>query len=180
MRVVVYGIAVLLLALPCLAHDHPAHLGTDGATLGSHKGMPAPGMEVLAGFAYAEPAGAELKGLPDGVVAKPLVPLPARVSALDGKEVWVRGFMLPAEMDAHGVRSFLLVGGMPGCCFSSEPKMNQWITVNMGDGPYPDFTPDDPVWVRGVLSVREEIRHGELRSLYRMRGLEVDDSAAGE
>lgn len=94
--------------------------------------------------------------------------IPAKVKALDGRKLAVRGFMLPLDLDQNGVSQFLLNGSFDMCYFGAPVKMNEWILVTMKGGKKTPFT-HLATLVYGTLSVGEEIKNGRVMSLYRMQ-----------
>ena len=156
--------AVALAVLIVLAPAARAQLAPDAdhrltGTQEMRKDLPVLSLDRLSGFAYT-----------------PGEPIPKAIHALEGRDVWLRGYMMPTEMTGTTVKAFMLVGGMPGCCFGAAPALNQLVFVSVPDDLSVDYSPDDPVWVRGRLSVGEKLRHGEVESLYRFAAREVDDS----
>lgn len=101
--------------------------------------------------------------------------IPAPIKALDGKKAAVQGFMYPLKLEKGAAKVFLLVQDTSLCCFGRMPRMNQWVSVKMGEGRSAKFIGDQPVTVFGVLGVGEEINeNGEVLSIYR---LDADDVA---
>jgi len=52
------------------------------------------------------------------------------VAALDGKEVFIKGYMYP-EKRTKGLKEFLLVKDSDKCCFGGQPNLNDMIMVTM-------------------------------------------------
>jgi hypothetical protein len=93
--------------------------------------------------------------------------IPADVMALDGHLVAVRGFLIPVKMNNGLTFEFLLLRNQNLCCFGSNPKINEWITVQAkGEGVKPVM--DQPVTVMGRLHVGEIREQGYLVGLYRL------------
>jgi len=108
--------------------------------------------------------------------AAPKVPdqIPAPVKALNNKKVSVQGFMVPMKVEKGATKLFLLVKDTSLCCFGRMPRMNEWISVKMSEGRSAKFIGDQPVTVFGKIEVGEEIKDGEVLSIYRM---DADDVA---
>lgn len=122
------------------------------------------GFDRLAGFEYveAEPGSAD----------RSTDQIPREIRALDGREVGVRGFMLPIRMDGGLVREFLLMRDQSMCCFGVIPRINEWVAVTMS-GRGVRAMMDQPVTVFGTLRVGEVYEHGVLGGIYRMEGEEL-------
>jgi hypothetical protein len=116
---------------------------------------------VLSGFEYE---------LPD-----PLDPrttfnpnqVPAKVKALNGRKVSVRGFMLPFDVQPDGVSQFMLNASLDMCYFGAPVRMNDWIMVTMKPGKKAQFS-HLAYQVSGVLEVGEQLKNGRVQSLYRI------------
>jgi hypothetical protein len=126
------------------------------------------GFDRLAGFEY-EAAGAD-----EPVVEEesPASQIPSLIRELDGREVGVRGFMLPVKVEGGLVREFLLMRDQSMCCFGVMPKVNEWVSVTMA-GRGVRAMMDQPVTVFGTLRVGEVYEHGVLAGIYRMTGVEL-------
>lgn len=98
--------------------------------------------------------------------------IPRAIRELDGREVGVRGFMLPIKMDGGLVREFLLMRDQSMCCFGVIPRINEWVAVTM-PGRGVRAMMDQPVTVFGTLRVGELYEHGVLGGIYRMEGEEL-------
>jgi hypothetical protein len=66
-------------------------------------------------------------------IAKGKQTLHPDVAALDGKEIFVKGYMYP-ERTTQNLTSFLLVKDNEVCCFGGQPKLNDMIMIRMKDG----------------------------------------------
>lgn len=93
--------------------------------------------------------------------------IPASVKALDGKSVYLKGFMLPLDLDAQGVTKFMLNGSIDMCYFGAPVRLNDWIMITMKPGKKAKFT-HLPTGVWGRLEVGEEVRNGRTVSIYRL------------
>jgi hypothetical protein len=92
--------------------------------------------------------------------------LPEDVRALDGRSVGVPGFILTMG-DTEGLREFILLESLWGCCFGSVPDVNQTILVRLRPERAVDYTAA-PVLVTGKMEVGEERQAGFVASLYRV------------
>jgi hypothetical protein len=52
------------------------------------------------------------------------------MEALDGKKVFVKGFVLPSDQKRN-LKNFILVGDWGQCCFGGNPKMTDVIAVTL-------------------------------------------------
>jgi hypothetical protein len=120
--------------------------------------------ERLAGFEYeTNPAGAA------GNDAAATNQIPEVIRELDGREVGVRGFMLPMKVEGGMVKEFLLMRDQSMCCFGVMPRVNEWVAVTMA-GRGVRAMMDQPVVVFGTLRVGEVYEHEVLAGIYRMEG----------
>jgi hypothetical protein len=67
---------------------------------------------------------------PDPDVAGQIIPPEAL--ALDGKQVFIKGFVYPGTRQS-GIRQFLLVRDQGSCCFGGNPKLTDRIEVTLSD-----------------------------------------------
>lgn len=106
--------------------------------------------------------------------AKPnLNQVPAAIKALNGKQISIRGFMLPLDLDNTGVAEFMLNGSLDMCYFGAPVRMNEWVLVRMAGAKKARFT-HLPIVVSGKLEVGEQIKNGRVMSLYRMSAVSAD------
>ncbi|MFK7751822.1 MAG: DUF3299 domain-containing protein [Sedimentitalea sp.] len=71
--------------------------------------------------------------------------------ALDGAYIKMPGFIIPIDMSADGVRSFVLVPYVGACIHTPPPPPNQLVFVTTPN-PWPGDDLWDPVWVTGRMS----------------------------
>ncbi len=96
------------------------------------------------------------------------VDIPASLRAISGREVVVRGFMLPLKMDGRSTTEFLLMRDQSLCCFGRVPMLNEWVYVRMPKGT--TIVNDIPVSYRGKLTVGELLDDGYLIGIYLLDG----------
>ncbi len=65
--------------------------------------------------------------------------IPKSARALDGKKVFIKGFMMPSNRQS-GIRAFLLCRDDDTCCFGGDPKIHDRILVMLEDDQTIDFT----------------------------------------
>ena len=94
--------------------------------------------------------------------------LPDRVLKMKGQKIQLKGFMLPVDFSGRKVRTFLLSRDQNACCFGIMPAFNEWLFVRMAPNRPADVLMDRPVTVWGVLDVGEEVKDGQVTSLYRI------------
>lgn len=92
--------------------------------------------------------------------------IPAEVEELDGKRVFLEGYMMPLTFQGDKVESFLLGKDRTTCCFGVSPSLKDWVFVRM-ERPVSSVL-DSPIEVRGVFFASPDIEGGEVLSLYRM------------
>jgi hypothetical protein len=57
-------------------------------------------------------------------------PIPDSAKALDGKRVFIKGFVYPGKQ-TRGVKEFVLCRDNGSCCFGGQPKLNDMIQVKL-------------------------------------------------
>ena len=60
------------------------------------------------------------------------LPVPAAIRDLDGKDVFIKGYVYPGEQQ-HGITRFMLVRDQGDCCFGGTPKETDRILVTLKD-----------------------------------------------
>jgi len=93
-------------------------------------------------------------------------PIPDYILALDGKEVIVRGFMMP-DIDLEFIQKFHLVRSLYSCCFGAPPQLNEILRVSLADKNGMDYT-FKTIEVQGVLRVKFEMVDGLVEDIFRM------------
>ena len=88
-----------------------------------------------------------------------------------GKEITIKGFMMPLEYDAKEISEFLLMPYVPSCMHIPPPPANQLVLVKMKKGSKvkPSFM---PVEMKGKLKIEE---NKELESSFIMEGLSMKE-----
>ena len=90
--------------------------------------------------------------------------IPPEIKALDGKQVSVRGFVLPLRLKRGKVIEFLLLRDQGSCCFGPQAQINHFIRVRHPAGAV--FESGLPYRVAGVLRVGEVYVQGYLTGIY--------------
>lgn len=101
------------------------------------------------------------------------IPLPPEVRALDDQRVELSGYIVPLDVEAGRIQSFLLVRDQMLCCFGKMPALNEWVFVEFPRGSGLELQVDRPLQVSGRFRAREEREEGVVMSLYRMRAEKV-------
>jgi hypothetical protein len=57
--------------------------------------------------------------------------IPAEALELDGKRVFVKGYVHPGVASQGDIQEFILVPDMGTCCFGGQPKVTDMITVTL-------------------------------------------------
>ena len=100
--------------------------------------------------------------------------LPASSSALDGKSVFIKGFMMPMNYQSGFTTNCVLLRNQSLCCFGIPPRINEWVVVRM-TGKSIEVILDRPVTIFGKLHVGEYRENGRLlRSIYLMDGEKME------
>ena len=58
--------------------------------------------------------------------------MPRRAFELNGKRVFIKGYVLPGDQQ-YGIKRFILVPDMGTCCFGGNPKLTDMIEVTLRD-----------------------------------------------
>jgi len=95
--------------------------------------------------------------------------IPASIKQLNGRNVSIRGFMLPVTQKDGNVTEFLLLKDQSLCCYGTMPQMNEWVHVIMKPGQSAPMVWDIPVTVFGTFEVGEVFENGVLMTIYRLR-----------
>jgi hypothetical protein len=97
-------------------------------------------------------------------------PFPEHILALEGKELILRGFMLP-DVDFENLKKFHLVRSLWGCCFGAPPGPNEIMRVTLaGEGI--DYT-YKTLEIRGTFRLVFEMTDGLLDDIYRLEATSV-------
>jgi hypothetical protein len=89
-----------------------------------------------------------------------------------GKEMTMKGFMMPLDYDSKTVSEFLFMPYIPACMHVPPPPPNQLILVKMKKG-VPGIAPSMyPIELTGKLSIES---NKELESSYKMEGLKYKE-----
>lgn len=129
------------------------------------RGFEAVGFQHLGGYETGEGEWGELPSSVD---------VPRRIREMDGRLVYMKGFMLPLEGDERGITRFVLNAAQDMCYYGAPVKLNEWVLVSLPAARPAEYS-HLPISVWGRLSVGEEKREGKVVSLYR---LEAEDSKA--
>lgn len=65
-------------------------------------------------------------------------PIPDSAKALDGKRVFIKGFVYPSRQTT-GIKEFVLCRDNGSCCFGGQPKLNDMIQVTLKEGMTLDY-----------------------------------------
>lgn len=96
----------------------------------------------------------------------------AELSKILGKEVTMKGFMMPLDYDSKTVTEFLFMPYIPACMHVPPPPANQLVLVKMKKG-VPGIAPSMyPIELSGKLSIES---NKELESSFKMEGLKFKE-----
>ncbi len=130
------------------------------------KGFQYVGFNILSGYDW------EMPDPLDPTAKPPVNVIPPGVKALSGKQVFLKGFMLPLDLDANGVTKFMLNAALDMCYFGAPVRLNDWVMVTMTGTRKAKFT-HLPTAVWGTLEVGEEVRNGRIVSIYRLSAVDA-------
>lgn len=117
------------------------------------------------GFAHEVPARGD-------VSQRPLT-IPDAVVALHGKPASVRDYMLPIDVTADGVKTFILTSSIDSCHWGMIGFPHEWILVEMAEGKRVPFVKFQPVTVFGQISIEPTYRGSRLSGLYQIRAVHM-------
>ncbi len=64
--------------------------------------------------------------------SSPGVPIPPEAYALEGKKIFIKGYVYPGR-EIQGIKTFLLVRDQGDCCFGGNPKITDRVQVTLSD-----------------------------------------------
>jgi hypothetical protein len=70
----------------------------------------------------------------------PQLPIPPSAMELDGKRVFVKGYVHPGVDRRIGIKQFVLVPDMKTCCFGGQPALTDMIEVTLQDPERIDYS----------------------------------------
>ena len=149
-----------------------------GSLLVTSHGLPAIGADADPARAKATPGAVkevtfdEIKlGLMKGEPYDPSA-LTEKVKNLDGKNIRIRGYILPS-FQQNNIKQFILVRDNMECCFGPGALLHDCIVVEMLPPATTSFTVR-PVSVEGNFSVRElKGPDGNYLAIYHLDGMQV-------
>ncbi|MGQ0633834.1 MAG: DUF3299 domain-containing protein [Planctomycetaceae bacterium] len=97
------------------------------------------------------------------------IDVPAEVAALDGKPIFIKGYMYPTRQKT-GIQEFVLVKDTGQCCFGGNPKLTDMIVVQFQDGMTVDHREQTLVAVAGTFHAKSIRQSGELTAIYSIDG----------
>lgn len=122
---------------------------------------------------------------PDGTVTKksdkPMA-IPDNIKEISGKQVAIKGFVLPLDVDGDYVKTFLLVDQLVSCLFCQGMGMDQWVMVTVKDPKgvrIKDEEYESPITVYGTIDIGEKVEGDVVVSIYRMDADGIDVSRKG-
>ncbi|QDV67225.1 hypothetical protein Poly24_09180 [Rosistilla carotiformis] len=98
------------------------------------------------------------------------------IKALEGKEVTIRGFILPASVFQQvGIKQFVLVRDNQECCFGPGAALYDCIMVRMAGDNGASFS-TRPVAVKGKFHLTEKYKYpdGKYLAIYEMEATKVE------
>jgi hypothetical protein len=91
------------------------------------------------------------------------------VKALDGKKVFIKGYMYPTN-ETRNLKSFLLVKDNAQCCFGGNPKINDMIMITMKTGRGVDYHQGLLMSIGGIFHCQKSSGPGGLTPVYSIDG----------
>jgi len=90
------------------------------------------------------------------------------INALAGKQMRIRGFILPPPQQ-RGIKQFVLVRDNQECCFGKGAALFDCILVDMTEGRTAEYT-IRPVAVSGIFDIQEVVVDGRHLAIYHIDG----------
>ncbi len=94
------------------------------------------------------------------------------INDMVGKQISLRGYILPNGTRQSGNKKFILVRDNKECCFGPGAALYDCVLVKLDDGHEVDFTVR-PVTVEGTFQLKELEIGGRTMAIYRMRNCKV-------
>jgi hypothetical protein len=96
------------------------------------------------------------------------------IQALDGKNVYIKGYMYPGRKSTD-ITDFVLVKDSGDCCFGGQPKPEDMILVNLqGDLKVDLRSQTTAIGIGGVLRLDDRVRISDgLKPLYTLEGFHI-------
>ncbi|MGE5190953.1 MAG: hypothetical protein ACM3U2_00510 [Deltaproteobacteria bacterium] len=95
------------------------------------------------------------------------VAVPPEVEALDGKPIFIKGYMYPTGR-LEGLSEFVLVKDTGQCCFGGQPKLTDMIVVKFEDGMTVKHRDQILVGVAGIFRANAVVQSGVLTGIYQL------------
>lgn len=107
-------------------------------------------------------------------LAREGVEVTPEVAELDGKPIFIKGYMYPTRQQT-GLTEFVLVKDTGQCCFGGNPKLTDMVVVKFNDGKTIDGMPINHkdqilVSVSGTFHAGAVSQSGELTAIYTIDG----------
>jgi hypothetical protein len=123
---------------------------------------------LLTSFAYDIPGLFE-EASKEEIARRSEAIVPQQIRALDGKDVALRGYVIPLDTQGTRITSFVLAAtNQITCCFGDSLAMNEWVIVDVPEGQEFESEPFEMATVLGRFDVGEDVQDGFVMSLYRM------------
>lgn len=129
--------------------------------------------QLLASYPFDVP---DNKVTNDTQIAQVEKQIPPAIKALDGRNVLVRGFMVPVKEAQDRSTEFLIVRDQPTCCYSGMTTITEFVSVKV-PGAGVESVLDQPVTVQGRLRVGAVVEGGYVLGVYRMEGEKLAEPA---
>jgi len=97
------------------------------------------------------------------------------VRALDGKKVFIKGYMYPTKQ-MEGLKTFLLVKDNAQCCFGGNPAVTDMILVDLAPGKTVNYHSGVLTSVGGVFHCKPTSGPAGLQPAYTIDGLFVENA----
>jgi hypothetical protein len=97
--------------------------------------------------------------------------LAPEVAALDGKPIFIKGYMYPTGRQ-DGITEFVLVKDTGQCCFGGQPKLTDMIVVKLEEGKTVRHREQVLVGIAGTFRANTVTQSGVLTAIYQIEATE--------
>jgi hypothetical protein len=92
------------------------------------------------------------------------------VEALNGKKVFLKGYVYPPEKGHSGLKNLIFCRDNGDCCFGGNPKLEDRIGVTMNGDKTADFVQNAQISIAGTFRINPNFQNREKEPLYLIEG----------
>jgi len=95
--------------------------------------------------------------------------LPTGIKSYDGRDIQIRGFLVPTKVEGGLVREGIIMANQMSCCFGQPPRFCQFVVARFAGSGVPEMM-DRPLTFEGKLHVGDVFAEGYWVCLYSLDG----------